>query len=614
MLVSLNFAQLQYQYQGIVVSSFSAFLNRGEYTSPLCQRKLQFILPLVVFILLSLTSCTAKGTNPLFVNQPKTATGIHVALSTAHPLASEASAAVLKKGGNAIDAAVTASLVLGVVRPQSTGIGGGGFMLFFDKKSGKTHAFDFRERAPQKITTTLLKNSSFKPNKDCQLKVPSADGHLAVATPGTVVGLWKIHRRFGKLPFADVVRPAVLIANRGFPVYPSLAEAIKVRKNVLICFKASRKLFLPNGIPLSTGDVLRQPDLARTLATIAAQGSKGFTQGWVATAIVDEMKSGHGVLSLADLSQYRMIERSPLTMAVKNHTIISMPPPSSGGVLLFEMIEMVTQLAKKHPELYSSQWNRDGQLEHYITEIMKRAFADRAKFLGDPKTMKVSPSQLTNRRILKKWVRLINSNSISTIPQTEYPRYESPSTTHFSIVDESGNAVSSTQTVNTYFGSGIVVPETGIILNNEIDDFWTGKPNAFGLVGTSPNNLEPTKTPLSSMTPTLVMKNGELKAVLGSPGGPRIISATFLLLFHYLFRSISLKESVQLPRVHHQWSPDILFLESNISAVRKNLAHKGHTLGASSMYFGDIHGIEKKTDGTLTAVSDHRSDGQPIAW
>jgi len=513
--------------------------------------------------------------------------------------------------------------VLAVVRPQSTGIGGGGFLLYHNQIDGTTHAYDFRERAPGDLTRKKLENGSrmklFRNPADasnseiCSPKSPSADGHLAVGVPGLVKGLWQVHDRFGRLPFAALLRPAIHIASNGFRAYGSFIEAIKIRKNVLSCFEASRKLFLPNGEPPVEGLPFIQADLARTLTRIAQYGATDFYDGEIAQAINAEMFRGDGLLNSQDLHSYSVIERTPLSYTFNGLTFKMMPPPSSGGVLLKELLIMTSQLQARGIPLHALKWDRDGLSEHYLTEIMKRAFADRALHLGDPSSMSVSIKNLTNEKTLADWTNILSPDSTTNYAPSVPSVPESPSTTHISIIDSDGNAVSTTQTINVAFGSGVVVPETGIVLNNEIDDFWTGAPNSFGLTGNLPNAVESDKTPLSSMTPTLVLDHGKIRLAIGSPGGPRIISSVFLMLFHHLIRGETLGESIILPRIHHQWSPDEVYVESHDPDVTHGLESRGHTIGQSSMYFGDIQVVEKVSEDEVVALSDPRSDGVPWA-
>jgi gamma-glutamyltranspeptidase/glutathione hydrolase len=573
-----------------------------------------------IFLSFPCNGCSPLG--PLF-SKPKIAHGTNAGVATAHPLATKTAAYVLSSGGNAIDAAVAASFVLAVVRPQSTGIGGGGFLLYHNQIDGTTHAFDFRERAPGELSRKRLANGStmgvFRSSErassgeTCAPKSPSADGHRAVGTPGLVKGLWQIHDRFGRLPFGALLRPAIHIASNGFRTYPSFINAIKSRSNVLSCFDASRKLFLPNGKPPPEGTPFIQTDLARTLTRIADYGASDFYDGEIAQAINAEMFRGDGVLNSQDLHSYSVVERKPLNYTHNGLTFKMMPPPSAGGVLLKELLVMTAQLQEKGVPLNSLEWNGDGLSEHYLTEIMKRAFADRALHLGDPKSMTVDVKTLTDSKTLAAWTNLLSATKATPYAPSVPSLRESPSTTHISIIDNDGNAVSSTQTINVAFGSGVVVPHTGIVLNNEIDDFWTGAPNSFRLVGNLPNAVEGDKTPLSSMSPTLVLDHNKIRLAIGSPGGPRIISSVYLMLFHHLIRGASVGDSIILPRIHHQWSPNEVYVESQDPDVSSGLAARGHTIGESAMYFGDVQLVEKVSEDEVIAVSDPRSDGVPWA-
>jgi gamma-glutamyltranspeptidase/glutathione hydrolase len=570
----------------------------------------------LVFFITTLSACSAY--NPFFSSR-KVAYGLLAGVVTEHPLATKTARYVLLSGGNAIDATVAASFVLAVVRPHSTGIGGGGFLMYHDQIEGKNYAFDFRERAPLKLTSELIEQQSCRKettttHKNCKLLNPIRDGHLAVGVPGLVKGLSYVHDRFGRLPFEALLRPAIYLAESGFIVYDSLIDAVKNRQATLSRFPASRKLLLNEGMPIKKDSLFIQRDLANTLRRIARYGAKDFYQGTIAEAITSDMLQNDGVLTLKDLRSFKVINRQPLKYHYKDLTFYFMPPPSAGGVLLKELLIM-TELLQKRVKLTSLGWNSDGLGEHYISEIMKRAFFDRANFLGDPANMLVSPNSLTRRVTLQEWTEKLNP--IHTVPLSahliDHNIYESPSTTHISIIDKDGNAVSSTQTINVNFGSGVVVPNTGIILNNQMDDFSIGTKNSFQLdTSTIVNRIEGGKTPLSSMTPLLVVKDNQVQLAIGAPGGPRIISSIYLTLYHYLFRDKTLSESIFLPRLHHQWSPDLLYLESKSQKIINNLQSKGHQIGKSEFYFGAVEAVERLPDNTITAVSDYRSDG--IAW
>ena len=535
----------------------------------------------------------------------------------AHPLASKAGAAMLDQGGNAIDAAVAASFVISVVRPQSTGLGGGGFMLYHEASSKHQRIFDFRERAPRKATASMFIDAKGEYKKiTYQGKVvrdPAVNGHLAVAVPGLVKGLVETHRELGKLDLRVVIAPAIEIAAKGFPVYAALADEIQERQEWLKLYPASRRLFFKNDKALKAGELLIQDDLAKTLQLIAAHGSKDFYEGETAQKIVAEMKRGNGLIDISDMRAYRVIERVPVTGQYRGRKIVSMPPPSSGGVHIIEMLNMLEtkDLSTLHP--------RGATYLHFLAEVMRRAFADRAKEVGDPDFVDVPMHRLTSKSYAKTLVKSIDPEKAT--PSSKMGLFastgESPSTTHISVMDQWGNAVATTQTVNYSFGSCVVADGTGIVLNDEMDDF-TSKPgasNAFGLVTGPKNDIAPQKTPLSSMSPTVVLgSNGQVELVLGSPGGPRIINAVLQTMVNVMDYKMPLLEAVHATRIHHQWMPDAIRFEKDSldEDTREKLVLLGHKLTPIES-IGDVQAIQRTAEGTLHGVSDIRSNGKPIA-
>ncbi len=565
----------------------------------------------MTWLLIILVACTTTNTSsPATDSRLFSAQEVKGVVASAHTLASEAGVAILKQGGNAIDAAVATSLAISVVRPQSTGIGGGGFLLFYDRKAQKTLAYDFRERAPAKATATMYTDGKW--SNPYQVADPAVDGHLSVGTPGLIDGLVHIHRLHGKLPFATLVQPAIRIAEDGFPVYPGLAEALRLRKNVLAKFPGSRAIFFKNNgsDALQLGDTLVQKDLAWTLRQIASQGRNGFYKGEVAKRILAEIKRGRGILTQGDLDRYRTKQRPPVSGTFAGHKIISMPPPSSGGVHIIQILNMLAgddlaNLGPRSPAYY-----------HLLGEAMRRAFADRALFLGDPDFVKVPTRGLLNPAYAKALRATINPNKASTSAEIGAGRpqaYESPSTTHLSVVDKDGNAVSSTQTINYSFGSCVVAEGTGIVLNDEMDDFskQPGVANVYGLVGSKANAIAANKTMLSSMTPTIVLDNNDqLRMVLGSPGGPRIITATLQTILNVLAFKMPLTDAVNAGRIHQQWLPDQLQVEKDRipNAAINGLKKLGHNVVVRDETFGDVQAI--LVDGKqVIGVSDNRSEG-----
>jgi gamma-glutamyltranspeptidase/glutathione hydrolase len=539
-------------------------------------------------------------------------------VAAAHPLASKAAIDILKKGGNAFDAAVAASFVISVVRPQSTGIGGGGFLLTWEQTVKKTEVFDFRERAPALATRDMYLNKDGTERGqmfDGKL-VPNAslNGHLSVGVPGLVAGLVDVHAKKGKLKLSEVMQAAIDIAESGFIVYGGLAEDIIDRKDILSVFPSSQKIFLPSGVPLKVGDKLVQKDLAWTLKQIAAKGKDGFYKGEVADRIIAEMKKGGGIISAKDLLNYKVKTRDPVRGSYRGFKIVSMPPPSSGGVHIVQMLNMLENVD------YGKFTHGSAESIHILSEVMRRAFADRAEYLGDSEFFKVPHKGLTSKEYAKKLYSTIDLKKAtpSAVVKPGNPEaYESPSTTHLSVIDSEGNAVSTTQTINYSFGSCVVAEGTGIVLNDEMDDFSKkpGIANVFGLVGNEANAIAAGKTMLSSMSPTLVFdKDDKLLLAVGSPGGPKIISATLQTIINVIDHKMPLDQAVHAARIHHQWNPDILRVEAATLSpeVAKSLEVLGHKIDESNT-IGDVQAVGTVPQGFI-GVSDTRSEGQPIGY
>lgn len=536
----------------------------------------------------------------------------------AHPIAAEAGAAMLEKGGNAADAAVAASFAISVVRPQSTGIGGGGFLLYYDRSEKDTHVLDFRERAPKAATRNMFVGSPKGALRKVTYKgkvvpSPSMNGHLSVAIPGLVRGLVEFHKKFGSLKLSDVMAPAIRAATLGFPVYPTLASALDERKDILGLYESSRKIFFKEGRPLRQGETLIQKDLAETLTEISEQGDAVFYQGSIAEKIVAEMKDGGGIVSAGDLAGYATRQRTVLKSVYRGQSVLAMPPPSSGGVHLIEMLNMLEGDNLKALGHGSVAYN------HLLAEVMRRAFADRAVYLGDPDFVKVPVDTLVSKAHAKKLRASIRKDRASSSAELHNPvisTNESSSTTHISVVDRSGNAVSTTQTINYLFGSCVVAEGTGIVLNDEMDDFASapGTPNAFGLIQGESNAIAPGKTPLSSMTPTiLVDSSGDVQMVVGSPGGPKIINAVLQTILNVTDFDMPLLDAVHAYRIHHQWLPDqIRFEKGGLQpAEHTGLTQLGHVLMPTETV-GDVSAIIKRTDGGWEGVADVRSEGRAV--
>jgi len=489
--------------------------------------------------------------------------------------ASKAGMEILKRGGNAIDAAIATAFALSVVDQASSGLGGGGFMVIYRAKDKKAFALDFRETAPQASRRELyMKDGKAVPSL-------SLTGALAVAVPGEVSGLIEAHSRFGTLPIAVLARPAIKLASEGFTVDGALRVAIERQQANMKRFSDLGRIYMPNGAVPKDGELIRQPELAEALKEIAQKGSEVFYRGWIAAAIVETIKKEGGVMTLDDLKHYRAVWRDPLIGSYRDHTVITMPPPSSGGVAILEMLNVLEGY-----KLNGFQHNSADYL-HLLAETMKHAFADRAQFLGDPDFVHVPARKLTAKGYAE-WIRGRIATD-KTRPPTFYGYYnynaEKGGTTHFSVVDRFGNVVSCTQSVNTRFGSKLLVPRAGIVLNNEMDDFAIHSEigNVYGLIGNEANSLQPKKRPLSSMSPTIILNGNRAELVVGGAGGPRIINATLQTILNVLDFRMPVKTAVETERMHHQWMPDRLILEAKISGDRrKALEERGHAVREQS--------------------------------
>ena len=538
---------------------------------------------------------------------------------SAHPLASEAGISMLRKGGNAVDAAVATTFAISVVEPFSAGIGGGGFLLMHSEKTGDIKALDFRERAPLKATRNMYLDAEGKVRPNA-----SIDGYLAVGTPGTVAGLYEVHRRYGKLSWEEIIKPAIALAKDGFilssqvtwnslPVYQN-------RKQAILNNPAAREIFTRNGEFYQPGDKLVQRDLARTLTKVA-QNPQSFYTGSIARAIASDMVKNGGLITLEDLKTYKPIWRTPVCGNFRKAKICSMPPPSSGGVHLLQILNIIGDT-----DLKSLGWHHPDAI-HLMVEAMKIAYADRSKYLGDPDFVKVPVQELLSPAYAKKRRQEINmqvarpSSEIKPVdlnskclPSSPCPQHESSQTSHLTVVDEERNAVSLTFTINLGFGAGVVTPGTGIVLNNEMDDFAAapGVPNAFGLVGNDANSIAPRKTPLSSMTPTIVTENGHLRMAAGAPGGSTIITQVLQIILNVLEYNMDVGAAVSVPRIHHQWLPDELRVESwGLDALTvQDLQRRGHKINETTPW-GNGNAIAVTSDGTLEGAADPRGEGSP---
>lgn len=523
-------------------------------------------------------------------------------------LATQVGLDILKQGGNAIDAAVAVGFALAVVLPNAGNIGGGGFMVLHDDKTGKDVAIDFREIAPAKASRDM-----YLDNQGNVIDGKSLFTHDASGVPGTVAGMEYALKKWGTMPLSKVLEPAIKLADKGFIVSDVLAQTLKEEKSTLGKWSASKAIFFKNGEPLKSGDLLVQKDLAKSLRLIAKQGAKAFYQGEIATKIAKEMQSHGGTMTLEDLKAYKVVERQPIIGDYRGYKVVTMPPPSSGGVHLIEILNMLEHYPIKEDGVNSAK------NIHHMAESMKLAYADRSEYLGDPDFVKIPVTGLTSKAYANERVKTIDDNKArlsSNIKPGKPQPYESDQTTHFSVMDKAGNAVAVTYTLNLNFGSGIVVEGTGILLNNEMDDFSVkpGVPNAFGLVGGTANAIEAKKRPLSSMTPTIVMKNNKPWLVTGSPGGARIITTVLQSVVNTIDHEMNPAEAIITPRVHHQWLPDELRVEEGISPdTIKLLQDKGHKV-VTKAPMGRIQIIQADDSGFYGYSDPRNPDGKTLGF
>jgi gamma-glutamyltranspeptidase/glutathione hydrolase len=523
---------------------------------------------------------------------------------SANALASEVGVNILKQGGNAVDAAIAAQLALAVVFPQAGNIGGGGFMIIH-LKNGKNIAFDFREVAPGKASRDMYLDSNGNPQMNL-----SQDGHLAAGVPGSVAGIFAA-MKYAKLPFKELIQPAIDLAEKGFAITALEASLYNQTKNQFIKLNTSVPVFVKNDL-WKEGDTLIQKDLANTLKRIRDYGEKGFYEGETARLIVDEMKGGNGIITLDDLINYKAIIREPLVFNYEGKKVITMPLSSSGGIILEQMMKLSSfeNIDKMHFETPQSV--------QLMTEIERRAFADRAKYLGDPDFVKVPVATLVSDSYLKERLKDYEpgkAGNSKDIKEGIIPE-ESKETTHFDVIDKDGNAVSETTTLNGWFGCKTVVAGAGFLLNNEMDDFSVkpGVPNMFGAVGAEANAIAPHKRMLSSMTPAIVLKNNKLWIIVGTPGGTTIPTSVYQTLVDLIDFHMSPEDAVDKPKFHHQWLPDIIIVEQSFDKyVVEALKKMGYTISMTKG-IGRTEVIMVQTNGSIIGVGDKRGDDSAAGY
>lgn len=520
------------------------------------------------------------------------------AIASAHYLATEAGHEILAQGGNAFDAAIAVSSVLAVVEQTSSGIGGGAFWVLHRASDGFEIMLDGREMAPAAADKDMYLNADGSVNREL-----AVTGPLAAGIPGEVAGLDHLAKHYGRLPLAQSLQPAIRIAREGFPVYEKLYGMIKYKEADLRRWPAASSIFLPAGKVPQLGDLIKQPDLAIVLEKVAAEGRDGFYKGEIAKRLVDGVQAAGGIWSMDDLAGYVIKERQPVRTTYQGYELVTAAPPSSGGIAIAEMLNIL--------EPYNIADLDRVQRTHLVVEAMRRAYRDRALYLGDPDFYAVPQDMLTDVNYaagLRAGIMFDKATPSDMLPGRENLP-EGTDTSHFSIIDAEGNMVAATLTVNTAFGSKFMAPGTGVILNNEMDDFSAkpGEPNAYGLIGFTANEIQPFKRPLSSMTPTLIIGEDKVAAI-GTPGGSRIITMVLLGILDFV-NGNEPESWVSLPRYHHQYVPDKIFAEPDTFSKTEisELQDMGHTVEVRSRPWGNMHGVmwNRKT-GEVTAGSDPR--------
>lgn len=533
-------------------------------------------------------------------------------------IASDVGVTILKKGGNAIDASVATALALAVTHPAAGNIGGGGFLVFMDS-TGFCTTIDFREKAPLLATKNMFLDEEGKLPKGTNLNGrQSTINHIglkSVGVPGTVAGLYLAHQKYGRLPWTELVEPAIDLAQNGFPL------TWELYRDALFFESHSDIQFLKDYFKNETGELTRlgeiwkQPELAKTLTEIKEHGREGFYKGMIADEIASYMRENGGIITKEDLEKYTAVERIPIKSTYRDYDIYSMPPPSSGGVILIEMLNMLELADMDSVEFNSAEY------VHLLTEIMRRAYSDRAEFLGDPDfNLDMPIDELTSKDHAKVRFENINMSHASNSDSSKFGQiYDGENTTHFSVIDEHGNAVSLTYTLEHGYGSGMGSRKLGFLFNNEMGDF-NPIPNYTsntGIIGTNPNLIEPEKRMLSSMTPTIVAKNGKPYFVIGSPGGRTIINTVFQTIINVLDYDMAVDMAIEAMKIHHQWLPDVTYYEKNLLSpdTKKNLEKMGHEL-KSVESLGSLMGIiVDKENGVLIGASDSRSlDGGAVGY
>ena len=542
------------------------------------------------------------GFSEVEIVKGKTITSNHSMVVTRHYIASEVGNQILLEGGNAVDASVAVSFALSVVLPQASPIGGGGFMMIHDANTNTNHALDYREMAPRNATEEMFIVDG---EVDRELALYS---YLSSGVPGTVYGLYIAHQKFGQLPWKQLIEPAIQLANDGFIISDTLGKTLESYKDKLGRTFDGKKIFFKDDVILKTGDLLVQKDLANTLKLVAQKGPAGFYKGSTAQKIHLDMRKNGGLITSSDLRNYKAKFRSPIEFDYKNLSIVTMPLPSSGGLILALMLNMIEQL-----ELNLSDPHTAENVQK-ISEIMQIAYSLRSIYMADSDFYKVPEKEFLSKERAKQLLKNINLTRMSKAEDYDPIKFKfKENTTHYSIVDGFGNIVSTTTTLNTAFGSGIIIKDTGILMNNEMDDFSASpnQPNYFGLLGTHANRIEPLKRPLSSMTPTIVFNEDKPYLVTGAQGGSRIITAVLQVILNYYEFGLNPEDAVYKSRYHHQWLPEHLMYEYFDDELKEKLIEMGFILYQRPATYDFSNGITSSImfeDDNLVGVSDFRSD------
>lgn len=540
--------------------------------------------------------------------------GRHAMVASQHELASKIGVEILRRGGNAVDAAIAVGLMLAVVYPEAGNIGGGGFMLC-RRADGQVFAIDYREKAPKAASRDMYVDAS---GNLIRGEGSSTIGYRASGVPGTLAGFDLAYKKYGsgKIKWRELVEPARAVAQNGYVLTDRLAKLFVSYKEHLAKYPDSNRIFLNNGTFYKEGDLFKQPELAQTLSRVASQGAREFYTGKTAQLIADDMKANNGLITLDDLAAYTPKERTALRGSYRGHEIITMPPPSSGGIVMLQVLNML----ESH-DLKAMGYNSAAKY-HLLGEAMRRSFADRAEFMADPDFQKVPVTQLIEKSYAKErgsTIDLTKASSSREVGHGEISVSEGMETTHFTVVDAAGNVVTNTYTINDLYGSRVTAKGTGVLLNDEMDDFTSrpGKPNLFGLIQGDRNKVEPMKRPLSSMTPTIVMKkDGTPWFALGARGGPRIITAVLQSVINVIDHDMNIQQAIDAPRVHQQWFPDeILFEPYGMSPdTLAILRSYGHKFADRPGYIASATGIMIDKYGVRLGAIDSRSDGEAIGY